>query len=180
MTQQLGISPSIYQNCNWQGRSIKYYRKKIRELFGFREASINDAEELVNWLTEQALIYELKFEQLKLAAFAHLRELKIEPPTLNRLERITRSALHSFEDKFFQNTVAQLSSQTLSQIDKFFQVHTPESDSNEIVSEEIIESVELSVWNLKKLMIRLIYYFKWQKLLYSNQMELSKMLFFQL
>ena len=38
-------------------------------------------EELVNLLTEQALIYELKFEQLKLAVLTHLRELKIEPPT---------------------------------------------------------------------------------------------------
>ncbi len=89
VTQQLSITPSVYQDCNWQGRSVKYYRKKIRELFGFREATINDAEELVNWLTEQALIYELKFEQLESAAFDRLRELKIEPPTLNRLERIT-------------------------------------------------------------------------------------------
>ncbi|MCC5605085.1 Tn3 family transposase [Nostoc favosum] len=151
VTQQLGIYPSIYQNCNWQGRSIKYYRKKIRELFGFREATINDAEELVNWLTEQALIYELKFEQLKNAAAARLRELKIEPPTLNRLERIIRSALHSFEDKFFQKTVVQLSSQTKLQIDNLFQPYTSESNLNEILSESIIDSAELSIWNELKL-----------------------------
>ena len=151
VTQKLSISTSVYQDCNWQGRSLKYYRKKIRELFGFREITVNDAEELVDWLTEQALIYELKFEQLKLAAASRLRELKIEPPTLSRLERITHSAIHSFEEKFFKNTVAQLSSQTLSQIDNLFQVHTTESDSNEIGSEKIIESVELSVWNELKL-----------------------------
>lgn len=150
ITQQLGISPSIYQDCNWQRRSIKYYRKKIRELFGFREATINDAQELTNWLTEQALIYELKFEQLESAAFEHLRELKIEPPTLSRLERIIRSALYNFEDKFFQNTVAQLSSQTKSKIDNLFQVHTIEYNSNEIRPEEIIESVESLVWNKLK------------------------------
>ena len=39
-----------------------------------REAQSHDTEELVNWLTEQALIYKLKFEQLKLAALTHLRE----------------------------------------------------------------------------------------------------------
>lgn len=65
-----------------------------------REAQSHDTEELVNWLTEQALIYELKFEQLKLAALTHLRKLKIEPLTFLRLKRIIRSALHSFEEIF--------------------------------------------------------------------------------
>jgi hypothetical protein len=115
ITQQLKISPSIYHECNWQGRSIIYYRKKIREFFGFREASKEDALQLTDWLTEQALIYELKYEQLKSAAISRLRELKIEPPTQSRLERITRSALSSFESNFFQRTVAQLSSKTKEQ-----------------------------------------------------------------
>ncbi|MBN3870129.1 Tn3 family transposase [Nostoc sp. JL33] len=151
VTQQLSITPSVYQDCNWQGRSVKYYRKKIRELFGFREATINDAEELVNWLTEQALIYELKFEQLESAAFDRLRELKIEPPTLNRLERITRSALHSFEENFFQKTVAQLSSRTKEQIDNLFKPHPLENQSDEEVTQLDVDSSELSIWNELKL-----------------------------
>ena len=86
----LDIKPEKYQDYDWQGRSIKYHRAQIREYFGFRESQVSDATELASWLTEQALIYELKFEQLKLAALTHLRELKIEPPTLLRLERIIR------------------------------------------------------------------------------------------
>ena len=37
VTQQLGISPSIYSQCNWQGRSIKYYRRKIRDFLDFEK-----------------------------------------------------------------------------------------------------------------------------------------------
>lgn len=113
----LSISPEKYQDYNWQGRSIKYHRAQIRDFFGFREATVNDASSLANWLTEQALIYELKFEQLKLASLNHLRELKIEPPTLLRLERIINSALHTFESNFFRESSEQLSSQSKEQID---------------------------------------------------------------
>lgn len=74
---------------------------------------------MTNWLAEQALIYELKFEQLKLAAVARLRDLKLEPPTNSRLERIIRSALRNFESKFFSDIASELSSQSKKQIDDF-------------------------------------------------------------
>ncbi len=151
ITQQLKISPSIYHECNWQGRSIIYYRKKIREFFGFREASKKDALQLTDWLTEQALIYELKYEQLKSAAISRLRELKIEPPTQSRLERIVRSALSSFESNFFQRTVAQLSNKTKEQIDNLFKPQKIEEQSLEVVSQLDIDEEALSVWNELKL-----------------------------
>lgn len=56
----LNIKREKYHSYNWQGRSIKYHRAQIREFFGFREAQSHDTEELVSWLTEQALIYKLK------------------------------------------------------------------------------------------------------------------------
>ena len=113
----LDISPEKYSYYDWQGRSIKYHRAQIREFFGFRKTKVSDAKELNNWLVEQALIYELKFEQLKLAAVARLREKKLEPPTYFRLERIIRSALRNFESKFFNEITLQLSSQSKEQID---------------------------------------------------------------
>lgn len=116
----LDISPEKYSEYDWQGRSIKYHRAQIREFFGFRAAKVSDARELINWLAEQALIYELKFEQLKVAAITRLRDLKLEPPTDLRLERIIRSALRNFESNFFERTSEQLSSHSKKQIDKFF------------------------------------------------------------
>jgi hypothetical protein len=78
----LDISPQKYSYYDWQGRSIKYHRAQIREFFGFQETKVSDAFELTNWLAEQALIYELKFEQLKLAAVARLRNYVMLLPVL--------------------------------------------------------------------------------------------------
>ncbi len=134
----LGILPNKYSDYDWEGRSIKYHRAQIRDFFGFRETKVSDAEELSSWLAEQALIYELKFEQLKLAAESRLRDLKLEPPTNLRLERIIRSALHNFESTFFRNISEQLSSDSKKQIDEFLsqqldtaqQVPSPENINN--------------------------------------------------
>jgi TnpA family transposase/DNA-binding cell septation regulator SpoVG len=115
----LDISPQKYSYYDWQGRSIKYHRAQIREFFGFQETKVSDAFELTNWLAEQALIYELKFEQLKLAAVARLRNLKLEPPTDSRLERIIRSAIRNFESKFFRDITFQLSNQSKKWINDF-------------------------------------------------------------
>jgi len=115
----LDIPPEKYSYYDWQGRSIKYHRAQIREFFGFQETKVSDAKELTNWLAEQALIYELKFEQLKLAAVARLRNLKLEPPTDSRLERIIRSAIRNFESKFFRDITSQLSNQSKKWIDDF-------------------------------------------------------------
>lgn len=137
----LDIKPERYQDYDWQGRSIKYHRAQIREYLGFRQAQVSDARELANWLTEQALIYELKFEQLKLAALTHLRELKIEPPTLLRLERIIRSALRTFEENFFRQICEQLSSKSKEQIDNLLKL----SDSSpQLDAESSSQITELS------------------------------------
>lgn len=138
----LNIKREKYHSYNWQGRSIKYHRAQIREFFGFREAQSHDTEELVKWLTQQALIYELKFEKLELAALAHLRELKIEPPTFLRLERIIRSALHSFEDNFFNQISQQLSSQSKEAIDNLLNSASSSLLLDDVPDEPTNEEVE--------------------------------------
>jgi DNA-binding cell septation regulator SpoVG len=142
----LDIKPEKYQDYDWQGRSIKYHRAQIREYFGFREAQVSDATELANWLTEQALIYELKFEQLKLAALTHLRELKIEPPTLLRLERIIRSALRTFEENFFRQISEQLSKKSKEQIDNLLKLSdsSPQLDTESSISLDVESSLQLN------------------------------------
>jgi hypothetical protein len=59
---------------------------------------------------------------LLLAAVSRLRELKIEPPTQDRLERITRSAIHLFEERFFHQISSQLSTTSKKEIEQLLQV----------------------------------------------------------
>jgi hypothetical protein len=38
---------------DWDGRSIKYHRAEIRQHFGSRECSVEDAEKLTAWLAAE-------------------------------------------------------------------------------------------------------------------------------
>ena len=97
LASQLGVAPAAWQGYDWQGRTIKYHRDEIRKLLGFREATVADGQELINWLCDQCLPHTRRFEHIESAAYERLRALRIEPPTPERLARLLRSALHTFD-----------------------------------------------------------------------------------
>ncbi len=101
LAEQLKIDPNRLENYDLAGRTIKAHRVLIRDFLGFREATLSDQKALKIWLKDQVLAYELKIESLLDAATTHLRWQKIEPPTPERLERLVRSVIHSFEEKLF-------------------------------------------------------------------------------
>lgn len=109
VASQLRVGSENYASFDWQGRTLKRHRVEIRHFLGFRTFQVKDGKALTAWLQTQLLAYELKIESLKLAAKQHLRALKIEPPTPERLERLVRSAIRSFEEEFCQNIASQLS-----------------------------------------------------------------------
>ncbi len=90
----------------------------MREFLGITEVTVKDAENLTAWLETQVLAYDLKPESLEIAARERLRYLKIEPPTPERLERIIRSAIRRFEDKFCDSTAEKLSSSVCTKLDE--------------------------------------------------------------
>ncbi len=117
VARQLIVPPEFFNEYDWQGRTISTHRAQIREYFGFREATVTDALELTRWLETQSLAYDLNAESLKEAAYEHLRTLKIEPPTMGRLERLVRSAVRHFEEHFCQQTAQQLSKEVTARLD---------------------------------------------------------------
>lgn len=52
--------------------------------------------------------------------YQQYRELKIAPPTPDRVERLIRSATYSYEDQFFTSIYQRLSSQTCEGLDRSF------------------------------------------------------------
>ncbi|HEY9741784.1 MAG TPA: Tn3 family transposase [Coleofasciculaceae cyanobacterium] len=132
---QVGVSPQLYENYDWQGRSVKYHRAQIREFFGFREAKVADAASLTEWLAAQVLAYDLKIESLQKAAYQRLRALKIEPPTPERLERITRSAMRTFEERFCATTVLSLSPATIERLDALLKPDVSDTDTQAGIEE---------------------------------------------
>ncbi|MBW4548541.1 MAG: Tn3 family transposase [Symplocastrum torsivum CPER-KK1] len=117
IASQLKIDPNLYSQYNWQGRSLKNHRAEIRQLFGFRTATLSDSEEMSNWLIENILPNEQRFEPLLQLIYQRFRELQIEPPTPQQVERLTRSAIHQHETKFCNQIFSQLTPTNIEQID---------------------------------------------------------------
>ena len=130
VAQLLKVSPDRFDNYDWQGRTIKAHRAIIRDFLGITEATVKDAENLTAWLSTQVLAYDLKPESLEIAASERLHHLKIEPPTQERLQRIVRSAIRSFEDDFCNKTAQQLVSPVRTKLDELLET-TSESNNSE-------------------------------------------------
>ena len=76
-------------------------------------------------------------------AYKHFRELHIEPPTPERIDRLIRSAISSFEDKFFKETYQKIPRECLPKIDLLINNLTL-YDENEINFNNGNESISFS------------------------------------
>ena len=58
LASQLSVPAEVYVAYDWQGRTIKYHRVRIRAALGLREASGQDAGNLASWLASDGLPHE--------------------------------------------------------------------------------------------------------------------------
>lgn len=147
IAKQIFSEPELYAQYDWTGRSITYHRTQIREFFGFREDTIEDAQEMTEWLCQHVLHQDHEFEHLKERVYRRFHELKIVPPTPDRIERLIRSAIHKYEESFFQATYLKLPSTSLAQLDSLIDsISFLEIDEEEASSDN---SIQISFNELK-------------------------------
>ena len=115
----------------WRGRTFEYHRAQIRDFLDFREATVEDAQVLEEWLRTTILPREHRIEQLKTISYERLRQQRIEPPTPGRLERIVRSALRQYQTDFCQNILDVLSPQTRERLSALLNYEPDQSDEPE-------------------------------------------------
>ena len=80
-------------------RTLKRLRAEIRGILSLREAKVADAEMLVGWLSDHAVARSRDDARLTAELEQRCRELSIEPPTPERIERIVRAAVHAYEGR---------------------------------------------------------------------------------
>lgn len=117
IAQLLGVSSKLYKEYSFSGRTFERHRAEIRSFLGWREFTVEDASGFTNWLCEKVLVYERQPNALEAAFYQRLRELKLEPPTPERIERLIRSASYTTEKKFCTGIFEQLSVETLRKMD---------------------------------------------------------------
>jgi TnpA family transposase len=113
----LEVSPKQYGEYSFNGRTIERHRAEIREFFGFREFNPQDKKELIAWLCEFVLAYDRQASYLEAAVYQRLRELKLEPPIPEGVERLIRSAVITTEKVFCAGIFNQIESGALTKMD---------------------------------------------------------------
>ncbi len=115
IAKQLNITIDIFKQYDWNSRTIKRHRAEIREFFDFKEMTLQDTENLIEWLYKNNNCY--KKEIVTTIALKRLRELKLEPPTSDRMDRISSSATIKYERRLFLSIKERLADETLYLID---------------------------------------------------------------
>jgi hypothetical protein len=130
LSQQLDVPTPVDGEAFLTGRTAERLRAEIRVRFGFREATVADAETLTAWLRDHVAgevggELEPLIERLK----ARCRELAIEPPTADRVERIARTALRAHEDRFHAGVYERLSPATRERLDALLRPDRADGDA---------------------------------------------------
>lgn len=118
LAQQLGLTASAWLDFPMKGSSNERARAEIRAHLGFHPITVADAEQLQRYLLEHVVPQDQEVRHLHGAALDWCREHKIEPPSSDRLDRIMKSAVHSFETAFFAAIQEKISPAVRHQLDQ--------------------------------------------------------------
>ena len=109
---------------DFNGRTTERYRAEIRLRFGFREATVNDADMLTDWLRDHAVVDAYgDFEKLFAIFELRCRELAIELPSADRIERIVRASINAHDEKFYSRIYARLSPIACAELDNLLRLN---------------------------------------------------------
>lgn len=127
VAKQVDVNPDMFDEYDWNNRSIKYHRRQIRKFLNYREISLKDYNDLKDWLYEYLLPYEKSFENIIKKTHQRLNDLRIELPAQQHLERVVSSAISKFEDDFLKNTFKKIPQNSFKKIDSLIEKIVEES-----------------------------------------------------
>ena len=127
IAQQLAIAVPADFTLNLSGRTAERHRAEIRALLGFREATVADAELLEDWLRDQVAAVGAVPDQLVALLETRCRELSIEPPAADRVDRIVRAAIHAHDERFCAGILSRLTPATRERLEALLRPAANES-----------------------------------------------------
>jgi TnpA family transposase len=132
LARQLKLAEPLDGATVLSERTVERHRAEIRARFGFREATVADAQMLTEWLRDVAAADAAgEPAPLIVRLEARCRELSIEPPAADRVERIVRAALYAYDERFYAHVRARLSPITCKRLDDLLQpVQVDPNDGN--------------------------------------------------
>ncbi len=129
IAQQLAIALPADFTLSLSGRTAERRRAEIRALVGFREATVADAELLEGWLRDQVAAVGAAPDQLVALLGTRCRELSIEPPAADRIDRIVRAAIHAHDERFCAGILGRLAPATRGRLEALLRPAANESSN---------------------------------------------------
>jgi hypothetical protein len=126
VARQIHLPAPVGHALNLSGRTAERHRAEVRALVGYRESTVADAEALEDWLRDQAAAVGAVADHLVARLEARCRELAIEPPSADRVERIVRAAIHAHEEHLYARIRGRLTRVTRARLEGLLQ---PESEA---------------------------------------------------
>lgn len=117
IANQLNVSASLVDDFDFEGRSTDRFRQEIRNLLGYREATLQDVDKFKLWMIKNVFQNGVKKSQQIEHAYEYFRQERIEHFASRELERYISSAHKIFEQQLFNSIHAELSSDTKAVMD---------------------------------------------------------------
>jgi TnpA family transposase len=147
VAQQIHVPAPADDALNLSGRTAERLRAEIRALFGYREATVADAKSLEDWLRDQAAVVGAVPDNLVARLEARCRELSIEPPSADRVDRIVRAAIRSHDDRRYAGIQGRLTLATRDRLEAL--LHPPSGTEGISDGDEAPEAATLPLLRLR-------------------------------
>ena len=130
LTAQLGATAESLPPYEFGGRQGQRHRRTIRTFLGFRPATGADLQQLGQWLCDEVLPFDPQARHGCDVALDWCRTQRIEPPALDHLERVIRSAVHGYETSLQEAIHTRLTTKSRAAIDRLLVGDNLDPDDN--------------------------------------------------
>ena len=138
IADQLGLSHKAWREYPWGKRTSTYHRDEIREFFGYRKSSKQDGKEIVRFLVNDILNLEHRPDRLQESVLEHYKNLHIEPPAMEQIRRLIKSALVEHEGQFCEKIGGSLNTVMIERLNTLLRIQT--SDDGEWTTWQTLKS----------------------------------------
>lgn len=135
LATQVAVPSGAYATADRDGRSARRHRAEIRVSCGYDVFTLTHEPDFISCLSAHVRTPDPTSAALTLAAYDHLRTLRLEPPPPARLRRLLRTAVQQREARLVEDTMAQLFLTTCTALDALIQ--TDALEDNEGTSDQV-------------------------------------------
>lgn len=112
VARQIEVDADSVEAYRWSGSTNDLHRSDIRDHYGYRLATVDDQQDLTEWLAVHVARSEQRPERVRRALLNEMRRHRIESPTAGRITRMVQSALRAAEREWADRIARRLPAET--------------------------------------------------------------------